>query len=119
MKFGTLFACSVGVVAAIAADSFGGIGLVLLENRNGIVVKNIVPGTPAANADLNVGDRIISVDGEFLQQKSLENILPLFRGADKQTYRIDLCERRGYSSDNSTSNDSYNAGCSGARRFGL
>ena len=88
MKFGTLFACSVGVVAAIAADSFGGIGLVLLENRNGIVVKNIVPGTPAANADLNVGDRIISVDGEFLQQKSLENILPLFRGADNKPIEL-------------------------------
>ena len=46
------------------ASQFYGIGVSILQHRDGVYVQSIVPGTPADKAGLRYGDRILSVDGK-------------------------------------------------------
>jgi carboxyl-terminal processing protease len=46
------------------ASQFYGIGVSILQHRDGVYVQSIVPNTPADKAGLRYGDRIISVDGK-------------------------------------------------------
>lgn len=45
------------------ASQFFGIGVSILQRRDGVYVQSIVPGTPADKAGLRYGDRIVAVDG--------------------------------------------------------
>ncbi len=45
-----------------------GLGLELAPRPDGVFVTAIQPGTPAAAADLQIGDRIVAVDGAVLPQ---------------------------------------------------
>ena len=46
------------------ASQFYGIGVSILQHRDGVYVQSIVPNTPADRAGLRYGDRIVSVDGK-------------------------------------------------------
>jgi len=46
------------------ASQFYGIGVSILQHRDGVYVQSIVPDTPADRAGLRYGDRIVSVDGK-------------------------------------------------------
>src|ERR1043166_2658006 len=46
------------------SSQFYGIGVSILQHRDGVYVQSIVPGTPADKAGLHYGDRILSVDGK-------------------------------------------------------
>jgi len=46
------------------SSQFYGIGVSILQHRDGVYVQSIVPGTPADKAGLRYGDRILSVDGK-------------------------------------------------------
>jgi len=46
------------------ASQFYGIGVSILQHRDGVYVQSIVPGTPAEAAGLRYGDRIAEVDGK-------------------------------------------------------
>src|ERR1041385_4153316 len=46
------------------SSQFYGIGVSILQHRDGVYVQSIVPGTPADKAGLRYGDRFISVDGK-------------------------------------------------------
>ncbi len=51
------------VVLAFPAERTGGIGVQFRPTDDGIVVVNVVPGTPAYAAGLSPGDKILSVGG--------------------------------------------------------
>ena len=44
------------------ASQFYGIGVSILQHRDGVYIQSIVPGTPADKAGLRYGDKFISVD---------------------------------------------------------
>ncbi|MBX7055174.1 MAG: S41 family peptidase [Pyrinomonadaceae bacterium] len=46
------------------ASQFYGIGVSILQHRDGVYVQSVVPGTPAEKAGLRYGDRFVSVEGK-------------------------------------------------------
>lgn len=81
--------CGVGMFSlAQANDSFGGIGLVVVETSNGLVVETIVPNTPAAESSLNPGDVIFSVDGKNLDKLDFDECVKLFRDVKNKPIEI-------------------------------
>lgn len=46
------------------SSQFYGIGVSILQHRNGVYVQSVVPGTPAEKAGLRYGDRFLTVDGK-------------------------------------------------------
>jgi len=62
------------------AGSFGGIGASVLEKDNAIQVDSVLPGTPAQRAGMQVGDIIISVDGQSTQGWTADQAVARIRG---------------------------------------
>ena len=46
------------------SSRFFGIGVSILQHRDGVYVKSIIPGTPAEKVGLKYGDRFIEVEGK-------------------------------------------------------
>src|SRR5947209_6081241 len=46
------------------SSRFYGIGVSILQHRDGVYVQSVVPNTPADKAGLRYGDRFIDVDGK-------------------------------------------------------
>lgn len=46
------------------ASQFYGIGVSILQHRDGVYVQSVIPNTPADRAGLRYGDRIVQVDGK-------------------------------------------------------
>ncbi|GAB3266517.1 S1C family serine protease [Arthrobacter pigmenti] len=76
-----------------------------LEQENGVVVLSVQPGTPAAEAGLEAGDLLVSLDGEELQTSedllaALRSLNPgdtitaeVVRDGQTETVEITLAER--------------------------
>lgn len=60
-------------------EQFGGVGLVLSRQEEGLFVLEVVPGTAAEVAGIQPGDRIASVDGQPVGY-DLEQIVGSLRG---------------------------------------
>lgn len=68
-----------------------GIGVVLKEDVDGVVVKEIVPGGPAEKSGkLCVNDIIYIVDGENIENLSFRKILDLLRGEQGSTVNLGI-----------------------------
>jgi thiol-disulfide isomerase/thioredoxin len=80
--------------AEVRSDELGGIGVVLGVEGQNIVVKRILPDTPAAaKKDFHVGDRIMAVaqDKEpAVQVGKLAQTLPLLRGPVGTSVRLTI-----------------------------
>lgn len=59
---------------------FGGLGLEISVRDKTIVIVAPIPDSPASNAGLQSGDKIIRVDGESLESPSLNEVVKKFRG---------------------------------------
>ncbi len=46
------------------ASQFYGIGVSILQHRDGVYVQSVIPGTPADKAGVRFGDKFIAVDGK-------------------------------------------------------
>jgi len=60
---------------------FYGIGVTIVQHRDGVYVQSAVEGTPAAKLGLKYGDRIIEVDGKDAREWSSEQVSKNVRGA--------------------------------------
>jgi carboxyl-terminal processing protease len=60
---------------------FYGIGVTIVQHRDGVYVQSAVDGTPAAKLGLKYGDRIIEVDGKNARDWSSEQVSKNVRGA--------------------------------------
>ena len=58
----------------------GGIGAVLSLTQDGIVLAALTPGDPATRAGLEVGDHILSIDGETTEGMSVADVVQRLRG---------------------------------------
>ena len=68
-----------------------GIGVVLKEDIDGVVVKEILPGGPAEkNGQMHVGDIIYRVDGKSIENLSFRKVLDYLRGKEGSSVILDM-----------------------------
>ncbi len=62
------------------ASQFYGIGVSILQHRDGVYVQSVVPGTPAEKAGLRYGDRFVSVEGKDAKEWTSSEVSRNVRG---------------------------------------
>ncbi|MGD9563759.1 MAG: S41 family peptidase [Pyrinomonadaceae bacterium] len=62
------------------ASKFYGIGVSILQHRDGVYVQSVVPGTPAEKAGLRYGDRFLEVDGKNATEWTSAEVATNVRG---------------------------------------
>src|SRR5689334_20002493 len=70
------------------ASQFYGIGVSILQHRDGVYVQSIVPNTPADRAGLRYGDRIVSVDGKDARDWTSAEVSKNVRGEKGTTVKV-------------------------------
>jgi carboxyl-terminal processing protease len=75
---------------------FYGIGVTILQHRDGVYVQSAVKGTPAERAGLRYGDRIIEVDGKDARDWTSEQVSKNVRGDRGEPVQLKV-ERAGQS----------------------
>ncbi|HEV8429555.1 MAG TPA: S41 family peptidase [Pyrinomonadaceae bacterium] len=73
---------------------FYGIGVTIVQHRDGVYVQSTMEGTPAAKLGLKYGDRIIEVDGKNAREWSSEQVSKNVRGGLGEPVTIKV-ERAG------------------------
>jgi len=70
---------------------FEGVGVVLREGINGILIEDLIKGGPAhRSGKIAPGDRIIEIDGEEISSKSYEEVLKSMQGKGNKELRLGL-----------------------------
>lgn len=64
-----------------ARDGFGGIGIRYQIQEKGVMVIEVMPDTPAAEANMEIGDRLLAIDGVSIAGLDREDIAHRLRGA--------------------------------------
>ena len=72
----------------LASDSFGGIGVAVYQVPDGVKIAEVIPGTPAFESNLQVGNVIIAVDGMSLKGKTVEESIAKLRGLENKPLEI-------------------------------
>ena len=70
------------------ASQFYGIGVSILQHRDGVYVQSIVPETPADKAGLRYGDKILDVDGKSALDWSSAEVSKNVRGERGSTVKV-------------------------------
>ena len=70
------------------ASQFYGIGVSILQHRDGVYIQSIVPGTPADNVGLRYGDKILEVDGKSALEWSSGEVSKNVRGEKGSAVKI-------------------------------
>ena len=76
------------------ASQFYGIGVSILQHRDGVYVQSIIPGTPADKAGLRYGDRFMQVDGKDAKDWTSAEVSKNVRGERGTTVKVKI-ERAG------------------------
>ena len=76
------------VVGEVAFGTMGGIGAVLDLTEEGVVLKSVIPNSPAAQAGLLPGDIIKAVNSMSVEDFDLQEIMPLLRGPVGSTVMV-------------------------------
>ncbi len=76
------------------ASQFYGIGVSILQHRDGVYVQSVIPGTPAEKAGLRYGDRFVTVDGKDAKEWSGAEVSKNVRGEKGTTVKVQV-ERVG------------------------
>jgi carboxyl-terminal processing protease len=73
---------------------FYGIGVTIVQHRDGVYIQSAVEGTPAGRLGLRYGDRILEVDGQDARDWSSEQVSKKVRGGKGEPVKIKV-ERAG------------------------
>jgi carboxyl-terminal processing protease len=73
---------------------FYGIGVTIVQHRDGVYIQSAVEGTPAGRLGLRYGDRILEVDGKDARDWSSEQVSKNVRGAKDKPVTLKV-ERAG------------------------
>ncbi len=72
-----------------------GIGVVLREGAEGIVIHEMVQGGPAAlSGELEPGDRIIAIDGQAVQDYPFRKILDIMKGKEGAPIQLGVFKKK-------------------------
>ena len=75
-------------------SQFYGIGVSILQHRNGVYVQSVVPNTPAEKAGLRYGDRFLTVNGKDAVEWTSSEVSKNVRGERGTPVKIQI-ERAG------------------------
>ena len=75
---------------------YGGIGALVHQRNGDIEISEIYEGFPAQKADVRVGDKIISVNGNTTSGRQVDNVTDFMKGQKGTTVRLVL-KREGVS----------------------
>jgi len=67
---------------------FYGIGVTIVQHRDGVYISSAVEGTPAGRLGLRYGDRIVEVDGKSAQDWTSEQVSKKVRGGRGEAVTI-------------------------------
>jgi carboxyl-terminal processing protease len=73
---------------------FYGIGVTIVQHRDGVYVQSAVEGTPAGKLGLRYGDRILEVDGQDARDWTSEQVSKKVRGGKGEPVKVRV-ERAG------------------------
>ncbi len=79
------------------ASQFYGIGVSILQHRDGVYIQSILPGTPADKAGLRYGDRFLEVDGKDAKEWTSAEVSRNVRGERGTPVKVKI-ERVGAAS---------------------
>ena len=82
------------VIAQIEGN-FVGLGIELKADENALLIVSVIPGGPAQMAGLDVGERIIAVDGFSTTQVSLDAAADMLKGIEGSTVRLMIQSLQG------------------------
>jgi carboxyl-terminal processing protease len=76
---------------------FYGIGVTIVQHRDGVYIQSAVEGTPAGRLGLRYGDRILQVDGQDAREWSSEQVSKKVRGGKGEpvTIKVDRAGSEG------------------------
>ncbi|HEX5965857.1 MAG TPA: S41 family peptidase [Pyrinomonadaceae bacterium] len=77
------------------SSSFYGIGVTIVQHRDGVYVQSAVDGAPAAKLGVRYGDKIVEVDGKDSRDWTSEQVSKNVRGGLGEPVTIKV-ERAGY-----------------------
>ena len=72
------------------SSQFYGIGVSILQHRNGVYVQSIIPGTPADKAGLRYGDRFATVAGKDAKDYTSSEVSKNVRGEQGTTVKVQI-----------------------------
>jgi len=76
------------------SSEFYGIGVSILQHRDGVYIQSVIPNTPADKAGLRYGDRFVMVDGKDATQWSSSEVSKNVRGEKGTSVKVKI-ERVG------------------------
>ena len=72
------------------SGSLVGLGVDLRSDRNSLLIVRVIPGSPAAEAGLKEGDRILTVDGTTTRGRDTESAADLLQGKAGTATRLEI-----------------------------
>lgn len=70
---------------------FEGIGIVLKEGVDGVIITDLIKGGPAYRSQkVKIGDQLVAIDGKFLENVPYEKILHLLKSEGKEGIELGL-----------------------------
>lgn len=75
--------------------NFVGLGIELKSEDNALLIVNVIPGGPAHQGGLRVGERIVEVDGLSMMQVSTDAAADMLKGIEGSTVDLTIHSREG------------------------
>ena len=75
----------------MTTGQYGGIGALIQQKGDSIIVKDPYEGFPAQKADLRAGDVILEIDGRSTVGKKTDDISKILKGQPKTPVRLVIC----------------------------
>lgn len=72
------------------ASQFYGIGVSILQHRDGVYIQSVIPNTPADKVGLRYGDRVISVDDKDAKDWSVSEVSKNVRGEKGTSVKVKI-----------------------------
>ncbi|MFD0670284.1 S41 family peptidase [Cohnella sp. GCM10027633] len=67
---------------SVLEQTFVGVGIVMRQEKTGIAVDDVIPGSPAASAGMQAGDVLATAAGQSLKGKSTADVQQLLLGKE-------------------------------------
>lgn len=72
----------------ISTGEYGGIGSYIMQSKNGVLISEPYEGSPAANAGLKPGDRIIMIDNDSTEKWTSDKVSSHLKGQANTSVRV-------------------------------
>ena len=99
---------------------FAGIGIRYIMHNDTLVVRSVIPNSPASRADIMSNDRIVAVDNKNIVGIDIESVQKLLQGAADSKLSIEIVRRKEHKPLNVTIKRDYieSKGVSASYRIG-